>query len=346
MKLSLISPNGDGWSEFISGHPDASVIHNPKWMEFLVSCYGYVPHSLIALDETKQILAYLPLLEVSSWLTGHRVIGLPFSDFCAPILSTNINMSDFIQSLQAWRRERKWPYITIHWPLPVGQEGVYETDRFFRHTTKLAKDPDQVFRNFSKSQVQRSIGLSEKRGVTVRTGKTWEFMDSYYSLHVQTRKRLGVPAQPLRFFRLLWERLISQDLGFILLAYQANQLLAGAVFLHDNKTLTYKFGASDSRFWNLRPNHQIFWRAILWGCENGYDVFDWGRTDIDNPSLCDFKRGWASDEQVLSYTVLSDRPPLSRIGDGFQKNILKGAVQRFPLWFCRLVGELFYVHFA
>jgi CelD/BcsL family acetyltransferase involved in cellulose biosynthesis len=149
----------------------------------------------------------------------------------------------------------------------------------------------------------------------------------------------------MRFFRLLWERLICRGLGFVLLAHKDSQLLAAAVFLHCNQTLTNKFSASDPAYWKLRPNNLLLWHAIRWGCEHGYRVFDWGRTDLDNQGLRQFKLGWGSEEQIVQYSVLADREPRGPV-DGKAHQLLTSLIQRSPTWVCRVTGELLYRHIA
>ena len=89
----------------------------------------------------------------------------------------------------------------------------------------------------------------------------------------------------LRFFDLLASGLIEQGLGFVLLAYKDDECLAAAVFLHWQRTLTYKYGASVADGLKLRPNNLLFWTAIRWGCENGYTVLNMGKTDLANTGL-------------------------------------------------------------
>ena len=114
------------------------------------------------------------------------------------------------------------------------------------HELALGPDSDEVYRRFDKSRVQGSIRRAQRDGVTVRAADCEDDVSgTYYDLHVRTRRRLGVPAQPRRFFRLLWERVIETGLGFVLLAHVGTSAVAGAVFLHWNGHLIYKFAASD-----------------------------------------------------------------------------------------------------
>jgi len=235
--------------------------------------------------------------------------------------------------------------LIIHWPLPSG-EGVYVGDIIAWHITPLEQDSKIVFRTFKHTQTQQPIIQAEKAGVFIKQSQDWGDVLKFYNLHLKTRKRLGTPIQPILFFRLLWERLIARELGFILLAYQGEQLLAGAVFLHWNRTLTYKYSASEPQFWRFKPNNLILWHAIRWGCEHGYSIFDWGKTDIDNQGLRKFKLGWGSQEKILNYSILMEHDKFLKPTGSLQKSLMKFTIQHSPVWFCRLIGEMLYGHFA
>ena len=330
------------WLANLSIYPQATIFHHPSWINLLAYCYGYRPNLLAFQNGNGLMPAGLPVLNVNSLITGRRAVALPFSDFCPPL---GVVSDVFINELQAWRKQQRLPQLLVHWPLPEG-DGVFQGEVNAQHITRLNAGPQAVFREFKRTQVQQPIRQAEKAGVVIRRGEGWQDMRLFYELHLQTRRRLGTPVQPLRFFRLLWERLMTQGLGFVLLAYQGEQLLAGAVFLHWNKTLTYKYSASDPRYLYLKPNNLLLWHAIQWGCKSGYEVFDWGKTDINNEGLRDFKRGWGSDEQILHYSVLADHTPVAKLSSGINQRLLAGVIQHSPAWVCRMIGELLYSHFA
>src|SRR5438067_6027003 len=107
--------------------------------------------------------------------------------------------------------------------------------------------------------LRRNIGVAERLGVTLYQGNSPDDMEVFYRLHLMTRRRLGVPIQPRRFFHLFNSYIIDHHLGFILSAHVDDVPIAAAVFLNWNGVLIYKYGASDHRFWNYRPNNLLFW---------------------------------------------------------------------------------------
>ena len=331
--------------DYVSRFPHATIFHHPLWMDLLADCYGYRPDFLALQDGNGSVSVGLPVMRVSDPFGGRRAIALPFSDFCAPLGAANEStLSAFVRALEQWRIQNHLAQVQVRWPLPP-QNGVFAHGAFLQHLTPLTGNPSEVFRTFRKTQVQRHIRQAERLGVTTHWGVSRDDLSSFYGLHIRTRRRLGVPVQPKRFFQLLWERLIQRGMGFILLAYQKEQLLAGALFLHLNKTLSYKFGASVPEHWKLRPNDLIFWHAIQWGCRNGYQILDWGRTDLDNDGLRDFKRGWGSKEETLHYSVLADEPPRPE-ASARGRDALRFFIQHSPPWVCREMGELFYRYAA
>ncbi len=343
--MPVITPAMDDprWLEFVAHHPDATPFHTSAWSHVLEACYGYRPLLVAVADADGRLQAGLPLMAVQSRLTGRRIVALPFSDYCVPLASDDAGLRELLDGLQVWWAEHQRPTIEIRWPLrPLAS--VYPGEKMVRHVTPLDADAGQMLRRFKKSVV-RLIHQAESAGLTIQQSDTWEAVQTYYRLHVETRRRLGAPTQPFRFFRLLWEHMLRPGQGFVLLAYQGETPIAGAVFLHANKLLVYKYGASLAEYWRLRPNNLLFWRAIQWGCENGYQTFDWGRTDYDDEGLRQFKQGWGSAESVLQYSILSSQAPTSAKGR-LQERYLPAVIQKSPAWVGRAIGEVLYGHFA
>jgi lipid II:glycine glycyltransferase (peptidoglycan interpeptide bridge formation enzyme) len=186
--------------------------------------------------------------------------------------------------------------------------------------------------------------IAQASDLQIVYGETNEHMADFYHLHLLTRHRQGVPVQPWKFFERLKKLLLDQGLGFLLLAYKAQKCLAGAIFLHWNETLTYKYGASSDDGLKYRPNNLVMWTAIQKGCENGFARFDLGRTDLENTGLRMFKSRWGAREAPLFYTNLNANS--APIGEGKVMSYMHKILQKSPVWVCRLSGELLYRHFG
>ena len=338
--IEIIDPE---WEVFVQASPDATVFHHPKWSRVLALSYGYRPSVYAMKDKGGKIVAGLPVMKVDSYITGKRWVALPFSDHCCPLGLDSSYLDLFSRKLQERIRGLGESPMEIRSQLPAGTQASKDFSNYI-HFLRLNGDPQTLYRGFRKKSVQYSIKKALKSGVEVRQGTDEKFLDAFYSLHLMTRKKLGVPTQPRRYFRTLFDEMISQNLGFIMLGSYGEKIIAGGVFLHFNHRLVYKYGATDPAFMNYYGNHALLWQAIRWGCQNGCKLFDWGKTEKENEGLRNFKNGWGSEEHDLTYSYiggLTDRSP-----KGWKQRVLQIMIQRSPVLIGRLVGETLYRHFG
>ncbi len=341
-----LRPNDRRWLDLIATHPSATIFHHPAWIGVLEQCYGFAA-TVVGLAGADGLLAGgIPVMEVHRALRGPRLIALPFSDHCAPVLADDALMPELLAALAAYRRERQANRLEVRWPFEE-QAGVYRGESLYLHQTRLSADPGDLFERFHRTRVQQPIRAARRHGVVVRRAESIEDLRTFYRMHLRTRARLGTPVQPFRFFRLLWEHLIATGMGHILIAERDERAMAAALFLGWNGVLTYKFSASHRADWPYAPNHALLWEAIRWGCEHGFRLFDWGRTELHHEGLRQFKRGWDAGEVLSASTILADAPVSVDAGRSVMaRTMMAGFIKHSPEWVCRTIGELFYEHFA
>jgi CelD/BcsL family acetyltransferase involved in cellulose biosynthesis len=338
-ELALDDPR---WQTFVRSHPEALAFHRPEWARLLAACYGYRPFALAVLGSDERVVAGLPVLETKA-LVRRRWIALPFSDSCAPLLDPGVDASAFAATLERARIRAQAHALEVRAPLAGGLG--YRNYEAVVHRAELGPDVEALFARLHPSQVQRNIRRAERDGIVVRRGATQaDLTRRFYRLQVETRRRLGMPAQPRRFFEALWSYMLEPGHGYLLLAYAGTEPVAGAVFLAGARTMTYKYGASTPAYWRLRPNHLLFWTAMQSACQEGYRWFDFGRSNLSSHGLRAFKAGWAAQEQPLVYTSLTERAP--KTGSGRALSIAQAVMRRSPTWVCRASGELFYRYAA
>jgi CelD/BcsL family acetyltransferase involved in cellulose biosynthesis len=327
------------WMRFVSACPSATPFHHPDWAAMLAETYGFGGFAL-TLEGPDGPVAGAPFLEVRGLSRRRHWISLPFTDECPVLASDPAAEQRFLGALASGAAELGAP-PSLELRAAAAALGWESSAGAVIHELELSQDAEAVKRGFSKSQVVRNIKRADREGVTVREARSLADLDAFYALHLRTRRRQGVPIQPRRFFDLLWSRLLEQGLGSILLAEAGGEPLAGALFLSWNGTTIYKFGASDQESWKLRPNHPLFWRAMQEACARGDRRFDFGRTDLDNPGLRDFKSRWGAVERPLVYSST-----ISGATDGVVRRALSTTIQHGPEWLCRRLGEALYRYSA
>jgi CelD/BcsL family acetyltransferase involved in cellulose biosynthesis len=335
VQLALDDPR---WIDFTTSCDEAGPFHHPSWAQTVADCYGFRAFGLaVACGET--IVGGLPVVEVRGRLRRMRWLSLPFTDYCAPL---GFEGSGAVAAVEQARQQAAVARCEIRAPVDVATgERVG-----FRHLLSLDADPEAVFATFGKSRVRQILRKSEQTQLVHvrRADCEADLVDVFYGLQLNTRKRLGVPVQPKRFFRALWRGMLEPGLGFALLAYSGDRPIAGAVFLGWRRTVVYKFGASLKRYQRLHPNHVLLWHAIRGACLEGYETFDFGRTEFENEGLRSFKLGWGTTEEPLLYSVLGE--PSERTSSGTATRALASVLRHSPTWVCRATGELLYKYAA
>lgn len=339
----IIDPLTDSRYEELRSRADGSTIfHHPAWLRLLHAQYGYDIRAWCLEGRGGLLAAGLPVALVRSRLTGTRLVALPFSDVCSPLLDHaggSTVATDFGGAMSdAWAAGEL--DLEVRGELD-GVTGGHVVNAYVQHRLALNSDVDAVRASFSKSQIKRGIAKARREGVLVERGVDADSLRRFYRLHLQTRRRQGVPTQSKRFI-LRFAELFRAGLGFTLIARHDGCDVAAAVFLVAGGTLTYKYGASDRRHLGVRPNNLLFMDAIEWGCANGAHVLDFGRTDLDNSGLRAFKRSWGAEETALRHTYFAERPPAG--APGRAQLALGQLIRAAPAPFGRLVGAALYRH--
>jgi hypothetical protein len=340
LPLRVIDPRTiPEWDLGIQNLPEATVFHSSAWCQVICESYRYQPVYLAKMEAGRP-KAFLPMIEVDSRITGRRGICLPFTDECGPLFDETCSRQQFREQALSLGRERGWKYLEIRQEYEAGQ-----SLSFYSHELRIDRGADELFKGLDSS-VRRGIRKAEGSGLTISIAASEEAVAKYYRLHRITRKRHGVPPQPFRFFKNISKYILGAGHGFIVLAELAGKPVASAVFFCFGGKSVYKFGASDERYQQFRPNNLVMWEGIKELSKAGNRVVSFGRTSLDNEGLRRFKLGWGSSERVVSYLkqdvrsgkILMQRDNASGLHSLFFRS--------FPLWVNQAAGSVVYRHLA
>jgi lipid II:glycine glycyltransferase (peptidoglycan interpeptide bridge formation enzyme) len=350
LKISIIDPTTDcRWDQFVDSHEKGTIFHTSAWARVLKETYGCILQYYILENEAGQLKAAIPLCSVRSWLTGRRLVCLPFSDYCSPLSDNEADITLLLNSVKEDMMTGAAGYLEIRgWHNGINPSELELVIRNYHLDYFLDLEPDvNTLENRFHHSIRRCIKQGQKRGVSVRITSTEADLDYFYKLNVTTRKKLGVLPQPRAFFKALYRHVISQNLGFIVVAESEGKIIAGVLFLTYKNTIYYKFNASDERHLQKRPNHLIIWEAIRYACANGYKLFDFGRCSPEEEGLRTYKRHWGAREVSLPYYYYPEVKGLATITENsLRYRIMKILSHMVPTFVFRITGSLLYKHMA
>lgn len=334
------------WTRLVEKHSRASVFHTKDWLRALVSTYKYQPVVYTTSPPEVELSNGLVFCQINSWLTGRRLVSLPFSDHCEPLCDSAEDLNFLLQFLQASRSRQNWKYLQIR-PLhgaftqTYSATGFLPSDEYHFHSLDLTPNLEDIFNGLDRDSVQRRVLRAKRAGLIENTGRSQKLLQDFYTLFLMTRRRQRIPPTPH-----IWFQNLIYEMGETLeirVAYNKNTPIAAILMLQFKDTVYYKYGCSDALFSNYGATPWLLWNAITSAKSKGATKFDLGRTDRDNPGLLAFKNHWAPNPKPLIYW----RYPGPAIRDSTADRkwkLAKGVFVHLPDRLQAKIGELLYPH--
>jgi GNAT acetyltransferase-like protein len=347
MNVYQIDPITDfRWAELVARQHGASVFHTVGWLKALQRTYGYAPVAFTTSPPTSELKNGIVCCRIDSWLTGRRLVSLPFSDHCEPLYDSAEDADFLIRSIQNALTEQKWKYLELR-PIQMNfaQTGdnsdFLAAGKYFLHRLDLRPDLNSVFGSLDKDSVQRRIQRAENAGLSEKCGRSDEMLNDFYTLFVITRRRHHLPPIPYAWFNNLIQ---CQGKALeIRLAYKDRTAIAAILTLRFRSVVYYKYGCSDTRFNRFGATPWLLWRAIETGKSNGANQFDMGRTQEDNTGLLAFKNHWVRQPERLVYWKFPKSSAAGSI-DRWKLQMAKRIFSHMPDRLLTITGKLIYRH--
>ena len=306
MTVYTLDPLQDSrWADLVARHPQATVFHTTAWLQTLRQTYGYQPTVFTTTGAGRALDNGIVFCQVRSWLTGRRLVSLPFSDHCEPLVDDRDTQLTLLAHLERTRRDSGWDYIELR---PHSQRlssipRLTASEHFWFHVLDLQPGEDALFDALHKDSTQRKIHRARREGLVYDEGRSERLLGEFYELLLITRQRHQLPPQPLAWFRNLIDAFgVSLK---VRVARQGDRPVAAILTIRHGNVMVYKYGASDATSHPLGGMHLLLWNTIQEACSTGCTSLDLGRSDTDNNGLATFKDRWNARRTSIAYVRYS-----------------------------------------
>lgn len=349
-EVKLIDPLSDGrWDAFVTNHPDGNIYQHSAWMKVIDLTHEHVrPLCFIIEDEKRNIRAGIPCFVIKSRLTGTRIVSLPFSSYCDPLVDNKKDLVTLLDEIINTLKSMAGSYYELRVFKRVdlvGQDRLKPHNYHKIHILDIDDGFENIQRAFHKDCIVRSVKKAVTSGVTVRQGCSEQDLRRFYFIHATTRKRQGFPIQPYKFFKNMWDILYPQGYSTLLLAELNKKTIAGVILFKFKDTVFFEHGASILKYLAVRPNHLLLWKALEMACSEGYHYFDFGKTPPENKGLLDFKRRWGAKMYDLPYFYYPQVEGMMSLEQNDLKHeLLRSIGKHLPLPLAKIIGRFAYHH--
>jgi CelD/BcsL family acetyltransferase involved in cellulose biosynthesis len=293
-----IDPTTDPrWLALLEAGP-GGLFHSPPWLRALAEAYGFTVRAYCATDIAGEALGGVAFCEIADAL-GRRLVSVPFSDVCDPLVSSPDVWDALFTRLQA--HGAPIHLRCLDQGTAWNDERLAVTKRARWHTLSLRPAPEALWDGLDGS-TQRALRRAERAGVVIRPLEGAAGLREFLALHVTLRKRkYRLLAQPPAFFEAMARHFDEIAGWFPLGAFLGERLIAATIYLRWSDTLYYKFNASALDALHVRPNSLLIWAGMLLGRALGCRVLDLGPSDDDQPGLIRFKGHFGAEERELRF---------------------------------------------
>jgi hypothetical protein len=328
--------------EFVHEHPDSSVFHSPNWLRALQATYSYHPFVLTTSPPGAKLRNGMVFCRVESWLTGNRLVSVPFADHCEMLVDDAADRYELLSFVAGILSSNQFKYAELRPTRKEPEEecGFRLSRSYALHTLDLRPGLQDILRKSHKTSIQQKIRRAQRQELDYTEGNDRQHIRKFYQLLLLTRRRQKIPPQPLEWFDNL-AKYFGENLQIRLLL-KGGQPVAGVLTLQWKNTVVDKYSCSDAQANNLGCIPLLLWRVIEHAKKNGIDTFDLGRSDWEGTGLVEFKDRWGAQRAELKYWRLPSESVSS--GEDWKLRVAGPIFARMPDLFLATSGRILYRH--
>lgn len=328
---------------FLMKDDGASIYHHPAWLKAISKTFSHKPGYVILKDNLKNLLGLIPFVWVKSYLTGNRIVSLPFSNFSDPLVPSQYLKSAYNFLFMQFKDRCKFDLRT--------QDNLSEilpdfsnAQNYVVHILHLNENLQTTFDSFHARSIRGAIRRAEKNNLTIDVDNSEISLRTFYNLEINLQKRLSLPPLPYVFFENILNGLKPLGLIDIPIVWKNQKPIAAGFVLNFKDRFYIEYAASDKNYIGLNPNHKLYWEIIKQAHSNGCSKVDFGRTSIKNELLIAFKEKW----NAVKYSVFHlDYPSKAKVKD--EQNSLRYVLtkinSKLSANILKFEGNLIYRHF-
>lgn len=284
------------WDSYVNRHAQGTVFHLSKWQKMIQASFAHKPCHIILEGKDGSIGGILPLFLVRSRIFGRMLISTPQAAYGGILADGRGEYAALLAKAEEIARKEKVQFLELrNMQNDLGKDSLLTKDLYVTFRQELYDDPEK---NFLK--IPRKTRAECREGIR----NALEFrmdaigVDGFYQIYSRSVRDLGTPVFSKKLFA-EGVRQFGHECKIFSVHHQGKPVAAVWTLFYKNEVIPY-YGGSIREYNRLAVNNFMYWMLIRYGCENGYKVYDFGRSKKGTGSF-DFKRRWGMEMTDLPY---------------------------------------------
>jgi serine/alanine adding enzyme len=347
------------WDGYVRAHADASLYHLFGWRNVFHRTYGHKTYYLMATARDGALVGVLPLVHFKHVISGNSLVSLPFVDGGGiladsrqaeeTLLAEAIRLGRTLgAATMELRQERVLASCTHDWGMHCDEGSrlplkVAARSDKARMLLDLPASSSMLLGSF-KSKLRSQINKAAKAGFAISVGGS-ELLEHFYNVFLVNMRDLGSPVHSPRLMHHVLAEFGARCR--IIVVYKSHEPVASALVIGLDKVLRNPWASSLRSYATLGPNMLLYQRMLEYACDQGYRVFDFGRSTIGEGTY-KFKEQWGAMPVPLHWYYLSLKgQPLDPGTSGVNRlGIARHCWRQLPLMVTKIVGPRIRKHIS
>jgi serine/alanine adding enzyme len=340
----LLNPETAGeWDQYVQEHSEGTLYHLAAWADVIHKSYGHSIYYIVAFrDEdcttsrpgvtkslsphsechpARKIAGVLPLIHLKHFLFGNSLISIPFFDLggiiaddreVSQILKAEaLNLAEKIGVARIELRQKQPDAGMENTPdsqaTVVSASGTHWHTRSRSHKVRLLLElpasAGELMASF-KSKLRSQINKTIKDGLESTIGGV-ELLDEFYRVFAVNMRDLGSPVHSKKIIANVLSHFGDQVR--VVLVRKAGRTLAGSLIIGFRDIVENPWASALAEFRSFSPNMLLYWTMLEYACDNGFRVFDFGRSTVGEGTYR-FKEQWGAKPFPLFWQYFDPNP--------------------------------------
>ena len=322
------------WDSYVNSHPYAAGYHLIAWRHVITAAFGHTVYYYLAKDSQGEVRGVLPLVYLNSRLFGRFLASLPYFNYGGLLADSWEAKEALLGHATSCACRLGATHIELRHTEPADMSWAKKD-----HKVSMRLDLPRCFDDLVKAfppKLRSQMRRGEKEGMYVRTSGV-ELLDDFYEVFSRNMRDLGTPVYGKDFFKEILTT-FPKD-ARLCCVYLQNQVLAAGFLYGFRQIIEIPWAASDRRYARMAPNMMLYGSMLRYACEQGYRVFDFGRSSKGGGTYR-FKEQWgAKPHQLYWYYWLAEGRDMPQLNPDNPKYKAAIAVWRqLPLPVANMLG--------
>jgi len=322
------------WDNYVETHPEGTVYHLGVWQRIFERAFRQRSY-LLAARRAGALAGVLPLLHIKSPLFGNSLVSMGHLVYGGPLADDDDTRAALDDAAIQLGDRLDVDHLEFRSRVPRHPDWPRRSGRYATFRKALAPDPETNLKAIPRKQ-RAVVRKGMKNGLVSEPSAD---MDTLHRIMAISYRNLGTPSFPRRYFRILQEEL-GERCDCLLIKHEDSCVAAVMSFYFKGEVAPY-YGGGVAEARSLGANDFMYWEVMRRACEQGYTIFDFGRSKAGTGAY-NFKKYWGIEPEPLDYEFFlrqgSELPDHSPLNPKYQRAI--AAWKRLPLWLTMRIGPV------